>query len=129
MPAPQFDNPKTVAPPAGAYTHVVRVAAGSEIIFFAGQVGMTPDGALPESFADQVDAAIGNLVRLLEAEGLTPKDLVKTNLYLVAGNDLAAVRAARARHFGDAQPASTLVYVPQLATPQYLFEIEGVACR
>jgi enamine deaminase RidA (YjgF/YER057c/UK114 family) len=42
--APAFRNPATVAPPLGAYSHVVTVPGGSALIVLAGQVGNAPDG-------------------------------------------------------------------------------------
>jgi len=39
------------------------------------------------------------------------------------------LRAVRERHFGTHRPASTTVYVPQLASPAFLLEVEAIAAR
>lgn len=129
MTGPTFRNPATVAPPLGAYSHVVNVPAGAELIVLAGQVGNAPDGEVPPEPEQQYELALRNIVRLLESEGATPAHLVKLNTYLVQPLDLATVRAIRASVLGDAAPAATLVYVPRLAAPEFLVEVEGWAVR
>jgi 2-iminobutanoate/2-iminopropanoate deaminase len=126
---PAFRNPDTVAPPIGAYSHVAIVPPGAALVAFAGQVGNAPDGSVPEAPEEQYENALRNIVRLLESEGAGPEHLVKLNTYLVAAMDLATVAATRKAILGDVRPASTLVYVPRLAAPQYLVEVEAWAVR
>jgi enamine deaminase RidA (YjgF/YER057c/UK114 family) len=38
------------------------------------------------------------------------------------------VRKARMKYLGDHRPASTAVYVSQLVDPDWLVEVEAVAC-
>ncbi len=66
---------------------------------------------------------------ILEANGMTAKNLAKLNIYVVAGQDAAVTRDARKKHLGDARPASTFIFISQLVDPKLLIEIEGVACR
>jgi 2-iminobutanoate/2-iminopropanoate deaminase len=103
MSAPDFNNPATVMKPVGAYSHAGLVKASSDILFIAGQVGIGPDGSMRESFADQAEEAFANVVRILEANGMTARNLVKMNIYVVAGQDAAVTREARKRHLGDAR--------------------------
>jgi enamine deaminase RidA (YjgF/YER057c/UK114 family) len=129
MSVPELFNPPTMAAPVGPYSHGGVVKAGSEIVYVAGQVGMRPDGVLPPTLAEQAEQAFANVVRVLAARGMTPANLVKTNVYVVMGQQVPAVRAARAKHFGDAVPPSTFIFVPQLIEPKYLIEVEAVAAR
>jgi enamine deaminase RidA (YjgF/YER057c/UK114 family) len=129
MSAPNLSNPGSVAPPLGHYSHAGVVEAGSELLFLAGQVGVRPDGAIAASFAEQADEAFANIVRILKAKDMSAANLVKINVYVVSGQPVAEARAARARHLGEHKATSTLVFVPQLADPKYLIEVEGVAAR
>ncbi len=129
MSAPEFNNPSTVMKPVGAYSHGGLVKAGSDILYIAGQVGMKPDGTMVEGLAAQADEAFANVVRVLEANGMTAKNLAKLNIYVVAGQDAAITREARKRHLGDARPASTFIFISQLVDPKLLIEVEGVACK
>jgi ribosomal-protein-alanine N-acetyltransferase len=129
MSAPEFNNPHNVAQPLGAYSHSGWVKAGSDILYIAGQVGNRPDGSLCETFTEQAEQAFANIVRILEAHGLTTANLVKTNMYVVHGHPAMVVRDIRKKYFGDARPASTFVYVPQLVDAKYFIEIEAIAAR
>lgn len=129
MSAPEFNNPSNVAAPLGAYSHSGWVKAGSDILYIAGQVGNRPDGTLCETFTEQAEQAFANIARILEAHGLTPANLVKTNMYVVHGHPATVVRDMRKKYFGDARPASTFIYVPQLVEAKYFIEIEAIAAR
>ena len=129
MSVPEFNNPSTLAAPVGAYSHAGWIKAGSDVLFIAGQVGLRPDGTLPETFAEQTDEVFANVARVLSGNGLKPMHLVKMNLFVVYGQAANVVREARRKHFGDIRPASTFIYVPQLVEPKYLIEVEGVAAR
>jgi enamine deaminase RidA (YjgF/YER057c/UK114 family) len=129
MSMPEFFNPTSVHKPLGLYSHGGVVRAGSEIVYIAGQVGVRADGTLPASIGEQADEAFANVVRVLAARDLGVANLVKINIYAVAGQPAEQIRAARTRHFGEHRPASTFVYVPQLVEAKYLIEVEGVAVR
>lgn len=124
-----FLNPPTVHVPGGAYSHSAVVPAGTELIFLSGQIGIRPDGSLPESVADQADQVFANLTALLAAHGLDATALVKLTMFIVAGRDLQAVRDARAKHLGSHRPASTAVFVSQLVDPAWHVEVEAVAVK
>jgi enamine deaminase RidA (YjgF/YER057c/UK114 family) len=124
-----FLNPSTVHAPLGAYSHFAVVPAGAELVFLSGQVGMRPDGSLPSSISAQADQVFANIGALLAAHGLDAGALVKLTLFIVAGQDIQAVRAARAKFLGAHRPASTAVFVSQLADPAWQVEAEAVAAK
>ena len=124
-----FVNPPTVHAPAGAYSHTAVVPAGTELVFLSGQVGLRPDGSLPESLAEQAEQVFANIGALLTAHGLDAGALVKLTMFIVAGQDLQAVRAARVKFMGSHRPASTAVFVAQLADPAWHVEVEAVAAK
>jgi 2-iminobutanoate/2-iminopropanoate deaminase len=129
MSAPEFNNPSTVMKPVGAYSHGGLIKAGSDILYIAGQVGIAADGTMREGLAAQADEAFANVVHILEANGMTAKNLAKLNIYVVAGQDAAVTRDARKKHLGDARPASTFIFISHLVDPKLLIEVEGVACK
>ena len=129
MSAPDLFNPATVAAPVGHYSHGGFIKAGSDVLFLAGQVGIKPDGSTPTTLAEQAEEVFANIGRVLKAKDMTFSNLAKINIYVVSGQPISEVRAARTRYLGEHKPASTFIYVPQLADPKYLIEIEGVAAR
>ena len=124
-----FVDPSDVHAPAGPYSHTAVVPAGTALIFVAGQVGMRPDGSVPDAFAEQAELTFRNLRACLAAHGVGVEAVVRLGVFLLPGQDFALLRAARERHFGGHRSASTTVYVPQLASPKLLLEIEAVAAK
>ena len=124
-----FLNPPTVHVPGGAYSHSALVPGGTELLFLSGQVGVRPDGSLPSSVGDQAEQVFANIGALLKAHGLDASALVKITMFVVAGRDMQAVRAARAKFMGEHRPASTAVFVSQLVDPAWHVEVEAVAAK
>jgi enamine deaminase RidA (YjgF/YER057c/UK114 family) len=124
-----FSNPRGVHAPVGPYSHTAVVPPGTELVFISGQVGMRPDGSVPTAFAEQADVAFENIRACLDSHGLGMESIVKLSAFLLPGQDFQALRAARERHFGAHRPTSTTVYVPELASPRFLLEIEALAVK
>jgi enamine deaminase RidA (YjgF/YER057c/UK114 family) len=124
-----FLDPRDVHRPAGPYSHTAVVQGGSELVFISGQVGMRADGSIPSAFGEQVELTFENLKACLAAHGLGVDAVVKLGVFVVPGQDFQLLRAARQRHFGAHRPTSTSVFVPQLANPAFLVEIEAIAAR
>ena len=122
-----YFNPPAVHTPVGNYTHTAVVPAGTALVFVSGQVAIRPDGSVPGTFADQAEVVFANLRSCLAAYGLGMESVVKLNAYLVAGQDVHAMREVRARYFGVHKPTSTAVFVPALVSPEFLLEVEAVA--
>jgi enamine deaminase RidA (YjgF/YER057c/UK114 family) len=124
-----FVDPPAVHAPVGPYSHTAVVHGGSELVFVSGQVGMRADGSIPAGFGDQVEVTLDNLRACLAAHGLKLDAVVKLGVFVVPGQDFNVVRTARERHFGAHRPTSTSLYVPQLASPKFLIEIEAIAAK
>jgi 2-iminobutanoate/2-iminopropanoate deaminase len=124
-----FLNPRDVHAPVGPYSHTAVVPTGTELVFIAGQVGMRADGSVPTGFADQAELTFQNVRACLAAHGIGIDAVVKLAVFIVPGQDFQQLRAVRERHFGAHRPTSTTVYVPQLASPAYLLEVEAIAVK
>ncbi len=124
-----FLNPRDVHAPVGPYSHTAVVAQGTELIFISGQVGMRPDGSIPSAFGDQAELTFQNVRACLAAHGLGVEAVVKLGVFVLPGQDFQLLRAVRERHFGTHRPTSTTVYVPQLASPAFLLEVEAIAIK
>lgn len=122
-------NPRCVAAPIGRYSHLTVVPAHTDLLFLAGQVGMRPDGTIPDSVDGQYVQALRNVMAILESEDCGPEDIVRVNSFLVEPLDLKNIASIRTELLGDVEPSSTLVYVPRLAAPCFLVEIEVTAAR
>ena len=127
----QFIAPPTVHKTTG-YTHAVKVS-GCQLVYVSGQVAQDLQGnpVGKDDLKAQAEQVFHNLSEVLKASGGDFKDVVKLNYYVVGltPERLADVRAVRGKYLTQATPpASTLVGVVALARPEYLLEVEAVAC-
>ncbi|WP_330460354.1 RidA family protein [Streptomyces sp. NBC_00820] len=123
-------NPPELSPPAG-FSHAV-VAAGSRVVFLAGQTALDTDGKVTgATLPEQFEKALTNLLTALRAAGGTPADLARVTVY---ATDVAAYRA-HARQLGRIwrelagrdYPAMAVVEVVRLWDEQALVELDGFA--
>jgi enamine deaminase RidA (YjgF/YER057c/UK114 family) len=119
-------NPPAVRQPTG-YTHAIEVRGAERWLVISGQVGIAPDGNIPETGGGQIEQALANLRAVLEANEMTVANIVKTTVFLTDRALLGAFRAARAAAFGENAPASTLLYISGLVDPKLVVEIEALA--
>jgi enamine deaminase RidA (YjgF/YER057c/UK114 family) len=68
-----------------------------------------------------------NIENLLDVVGGTMSDVVSLTTYVTELERLADIHKARADFFSEPYPASTLVQVPGLVSPDLLIEITAVA--
>lgn len=123
-------NPATVAPPLARYSHAVEIPKDARALFISGQVGLTPDGTMPDSAEEQSENVWLNLKAILEDAGMGLEDLVRVNAYITDVRYVAAYRTGRDKVLTDGiAPASTLVVVSGLADPKMKIEVEAVAAK
>jgi enamine deaminase RidA (YjgF/YER057c/UK114 family) len=121
--------PASVHPPVARYSHAFEVPPGTRLIFCAGQVGMGLDGKVPEGIEAQTEQCFKNIAGVLAEGGMTLGDIVRLNVFLVRREDYKPFSAIRDRYIGTPPPASTLLFVAGLATPNLLVEVEATAAK
>jgi enamine deaminase RidA (YjgF/YER057c/UK114 family) len=125
-----FDNPATVPPPVGTYSHVGRLAVGDgTLLFLAGQLAVDAQGRLvgEGSMAEQAQFVLETIGAILEAHGATFDDVVNIRTFLTDMDAVGEYVAVRSTFFTGAPPTSTTVEISRLAVPGALIEIEVVA--
>lgn len=120
-------TPETIRAPFGRYHHAVEVRGTERLLFLSGQLGIRPDGSVPEGAAEQTEVALANIDACLAAAGMDRGHLVRLTTFLVDAADRPAFMAVRDGWVPDPPPASTLVIVKALAQPAFRVEVEAVA--
>lgn len=93
----------------------------------SGVVPMLADGTVPVTIGEQAERVWEILLVLLSEADMVSSDVVSVTTYVVDGEPLDEVMAARDVALGGHRAASTLVVVPRLAQPQWKMEIALVA--
>jgi 2-iminobutanoate/2-iminopropanoate deaminase len=122
-------SPDSIAPPAANYALAVRTVGAEVLLHTAGIVGVRPDGTVPDTVAEQAEVVWTNLLAILGEAGMVPADVVAITTYVVVGEQLPVIMAARDRALDGHLAASTLITVPALARSEWLVEISLVAAR
>ena len=122
-------NPGTVHAPASRYSHAALVTGPARWLHVSGQVGVHPDGSVPETVQGQMEQMWDNLLAVLAHAGMGHADIVKIVIYLTDPRDVTLYRTVRDRRMQGHEAAATLLIVAGLASPQLFCEIECVACQ
>lgn len=126
----RFSSPATMPSPRG-YSHVVEATGPGRTVYFAGQLGIAPDGKFaghPGDFRAQAVQCFENLKAALESVGGGFDNVVKITNYFVNMEHLPIFFEVRDRYVNTkAPPASTAVQIARLAREGALFEIEAIA--
>jgi 2-iminobutanoate/2-iminopropanoate deaminase len=120
-------RPADIAAPAAEYAHAVLTDRAGRWLHTSGVVPVAIDGSTPDALEEQAALVWANIGAMLRDAGMAVGDVVSVTTYVVVGEDLSAVMAARDRALGGHRAASTLVTVPALARPEWRMEIAIVA--
>jgi len=126
MPKTRVYSPAVAEAPPGRWSNAIRAG---EFLFISGQVSRANDGKTIEGKGEYEQSKIifTKIKNLVEAAGGTTDDVVKVTIYVVNIRQNTEVWRARQEFFKGDFPASTLVQVAALGTPEMLVEIEAVA--
>ncbi len=129
----KYIHPEKLANFPKAFTQVVAVHSGeTKTVYISGQVAIDREGKVvgKGDLGAQAAQAFENLSLALESAGGRAEDVVKLNIYVVnmKAEDSRTVGLARRKWFNQENlPASTMVGVVSLVSPDFLIEVEAIA--
>ncbi len=109
----------------GPYSQAIRVG---NLVYTSGQIPIDPaTGAFAEGgIKEQTRQSLNNVKAILEEEGLTMDNVVKTTVFMADMGDFAEMNGVYAEFFTEPYPARSAVAVKTLPKGA-LVEIEVVA--
>ncbi|PEK69889.1 enamine deaminase RidA [Bacillus pseudomycoides] len=122
-------NPETVHKPVAPYIHQIEVTGPNKWLTLSGQLGMEIDGMVPDDPLEQLQLALDNIRRNLEAANMNVEDLTKMVFYLVGDFNADKRRKIIGDFLGEHLPCTTMIYVVALAAPVFKVEVDAWACK
>src|SRR5437879_9572691 len=113
MASKQIIKPAKTAPAVGPYNHAVRVG---DLLFCAGQIPLDPkDGNLVAGdIKAQTERVLQNVKAILDDQGLTFANVVKSTVFLTDLADFAGMNEIYAKYFTENFPARSTIQVAAL---------------
>lgn len=114
-----------------AFTNVITVTGSAKTIYIGGQDSLDASGQIvgKGDIQQQTEQVLKNLQIALKAGGADLENIIKWNIYVVHGQSLQPAFEAFQRVWGRRPnpPVITMMFVPGLANPEFLVEMDAIA--
>ena len=90
--------------------------------------GLTAFGTAAQQagIAEQAEEIFSQIRKIADAEGTDFSNLIKVTIFITSFDEIAELRQVLYRNYGDHLPASSLVEINRLFSPDLKIEIEAV---
>ncbi len=96
-------------------------------VYVSGTAPIWPDGSCDPDPEVQARRCLEIIVEALAGAGASPKQVVRTRMFLTDAGYADAVGRAHGAVFGEVRPASTMVVIVGMLDPRWKVEIEADA--
>jgi enamine deaminase RidA (YjgF/YER057c/UK114 family) len=115
--------------PTGVFSHATVIEAKGRIVFISGMTARKVDGTIAGigDITEQTRQVCENVKAAVEAAGGTMDDICRVDVYVRNMEHFKEIHAVRQQYFKPPLPASTMVEIVKMTSPDYLIEINAIA--
>jgi enamine deaminase RidA (YjgF/YER057c/UK114 family) len=115
--------------PSGVFSHATAIAARGKLVFISGMTARRADGSIAGigDIEAQTRQVCENLKAAVEAAGGRMDDICRVDVYIRNMEHFDTIHKVRREYFKPPLPASTMVEVVKMTSPDYLIEINAIA--
>jgi 2-iminobutanoate/2-iminopropanoate deaminase len=115
--------------PSGHFSQAIAIEAKGKLVFLSGMTARRADGTIAGigDIEAQTRQVCENLKAAMEAAGGTMDDICRVDVYVRNMEHFEKIHKVRREYFGSPPPASTMVEVTKMTSPDYLIEINAIA--
>ena len=115
--------------PSGHFSQATIAEARGKLVFISGMTARRPDGSIAGvgDIEAQTRQVCENIKAAVEAAGGTMADICRVDVYVRNMEHFDAIHKVRREYFPAPAPASTMVEVCKMTSPDYLIEISAIA--
>src|SRR6202140_4798623 len=128
MPKVQIRSDK-LRQPSGVFSHATAIEAKGRLVFISGMTARRLDGSMAGvgDIEVQTRQVCENLKAAVEAAGGTMDDICRVDVYIRNMEHFDLIHKVRREYFKAPAPASPMVEVCKMTSPDYLIEMNAIA--
>lgn len=122
-------NTDKLRQPNGHFSQATTIEATGKLVFVSGMTARRPDGTIA-GIGDveiQTRQVIENIKSALEEAGGSLEDVCRVDVYVRNIEHFDLIHKVRREYFKPPLPASTMVEITKMTSPDYLIEINAIA--
>jgi 2-iminobutanoate/2-iminopropanoate deaminase len=115
--------------PSGHFSQATIIEARGKLVFISGMTARRADGSIAGigDIEAQTKQVCENLKSAVEAAGGKMDDIVRVDVYVRNMEHFDQIHKVRREYFKAPAPASTMVEICKMTSPDYLIEINAIA--
>ena len=115
--------------PTGHFSQATMIEARGKLVFISGMTARRADGSIAGigDIEVQTKQVCENIKAAVEAAGGKMDDIVRVDVYVRNMEHFEQIHKVRREYFKAPAPASTMVEICKMTSPDYLIEINAIA--
>ena len=128
MPKTQIVSEK-IRQPSGHFSQATMIEARGRLVFISGMTARCADGSIAGigDIEAQTRQVCENIKSAVEQAGGTMDDICRVDVYVRNMEHFDRIHKVRREYFKPPAPASTMVEVCKMTSPEYLIEMSAIA--